>query len=99
MKRRGVNQVELAKLSGIKQQNISRYLNENPQGKFPRDLIALLSLCQALQCTLHELTGLPQLRRAGFLRLSEEAIHVAEVFESLPKDDKRRKGVLKLLQE
>ena len=99
MKRRGVNQVVLARLSGIKQQNISRYLSENPQGKFPRDLGSLLSLCQALNCTLYELTGLPQLKQAGYPELSGEAIRIAEIFDSLPKNDKRRKGVLKLLKE
>ena len=94
-----MNQVELAGLSGIKQQNISRYLSENPQGKFPRDLETLLSLCQALNCTLYELTGLPQLKQAGYPGLSREAIRMAEVFDSLPEDDKRRKSVLKLLSE
>jgi transcriptional regulator with XRE-family HTH domain len=99
MKKRGLNQVELAKLSGIKQQNISRYLNEDPQGKFPRDLMTLLALCEALDCTLFELTGLSQLRQAGFPELSIEAIRVAEIFDKLPKDDRRRKTVLELLQE
>jgi transcriptional regulator with XRE-family HTH domain len=99
MKKRGVNQVELSGLSGIKQQNISRYLSENPQGKFPRDLETLLSLCQALNCTLHELTGLPQLKQAGYPELSKEAVRMAEVFDRLPKDDKRRRDILKLLKE
>ena len=97
-----LTQVELAKLAGIKQQAISRYLNEDPQGKRPRDLEALVALCLALNCSLYDLTGLRSLRQiqssaSNSNDLSEEALQIARCFDKLSSKDPKRARIKKSL--
>lgn len=102
MARAELTQVDLAKLSGIKQQAISRYLNEDPQGKRPRDLEALVALCLALNCSLYDLTGLRSLREIQTSApdsqgLSDEAIRLARLFDKLSSKDPKRARIKKAL--
>ena len=104
MAKKSLNQVELARISGVKQQYISRYLNENSQGKYPRDIKTLLSLCQALDCNLYDLTGIPELRRVGLIGaqvgdFSKEALKFARKYDALPPSDPRRVAIKKSLSE
>lgn len=95
MAERGLNQVELAKKSGIKQQLISSYLNESSYAKFP-SLNNLIALARALKCSLEELTGFgdigkfEKLNIDSAIKLSDSAIKLAKFYESLPADDVRR---------
>ena len=103
MKKAGLNQVQLAKTSGVKQQYISRYLNENVEGKLPRSLETLVSLCKALNCSLFELTGLRSIRsvsrmgRSNF-NLSAEALSIARQYEKLSTKDPKRMTIKRLLR-
>lgn len=61
MREGDINQVELAKKSGISQPRISGYLSESKYAKFP-SLKNLIKLARALHVSLEELTGLESLR-------------------------------------
>lgn len=103
MKRAGLNQVQLASKSGVKQQYISRYLNENVEGKLPRSLVTLVSLCKALDCSLYELTGLRSLRSVSPIgqsnfNLSAEALSIARQYEKLSTKDPKRMTIKRLLR-
>ncbi len=103
MKKAGLNQVQLARKSGVKQQYISRYLNENVEGKLPRSLETLVSLCVALDCSMYELTGLKALtklnrRDGGQLDLSAEALNIASQYDKLSKKDPKRTTIKRLLR-
>ena len=101
MSERGMNQVELAKKSGISQPRISGYLNESKYAKFP-SLKNLVALARALNCTLEELTSFESLRgiekeAEAVKKLTEEEQALLDAYESLPDDDWRKKAVNKLL--
>lgn len=103
MKKAGLNQVQLAKKSGVKQQYLSRYLNENAEGKLPRSLETLVSLCKALDCSLYELTGLRSLRSVTTMRrsnsnLSAEALSIARQYDKLSTNDQKRAAIKRLLR-
>jgi len=102
MKDRGLNQVELAKKSGISQPLISNYLIQSPRGKQPT-LRNLLALQRALGCTLEELTGIPALQgieeKIAKHRPTPEAIAFAEALEKLSPDDPRRRAIELLLMD
>lgn len=97
MAERRVNQVELAKKSGIKQPLISSYLNESRYARFP-SLKNLIALARALKCTLDELTGLERSRNSRKVidnspQFGETATKLAELYESLPDDDWRKQAM------
>lgn len=103
MAKKGMNQVELAKKSGIKQPLISSYLRESPSAKLP-SLPNLLRLARALSCTLEQLTGLES--TAGIenaaheidpATLTPEEREMLEAFKALPPDDWRRQAVENIL--
>lgn len=101
MKDRGLNQVELAKKSGIKQQLISSYLRESKVARVP-SLKSLLRLADALGCSLDELTGhrVPEQdggEAAETLNLSGDALELARLYDKLPAGDWCREAVQKLL--
>ena len=103
MKKAELNQVQLAKKSGVKQQYLSRYLNENAEGKLPRSLETLVSLCKALDCSLYELTGLSSLRSVSQIgktdsNLSAEALRIARQYENLSTKDPKRTTIKRLLR-
>lgn len=103
MKKAGLNQVQLANKSGVKQQYLSRYLSENVEGKLPRSLETLVSLCKALDCSLYELTGLRSLRSVSptgrsNLNLSAEALSIARQYEKLSTKDPKRVAIKRLLR-
>lgn len=103
MKKAELNQVQLAKKSGVKQQYLSRYLNENAEGKLPRSLETLVSLCKALDCSLYELTGLSSLRSVSQngktdSNLSAEALSIARQYEKLSTKDPKRMTIRRLLR-
>ena len=103
MKKAGLNQVQLARKSGVKQQYISRYLNENVEGKLPRSLETLVSLCKALDCNLYELTGLRSLKSVTTMRrsnsnLSAEALSIARQYEKLSSKDPKRMTIRRILR-
>ena len=98
---RGVNQVELAKKSGIKQQLISSYIKESRYAKFP-SLKNLIALAKALKCSLDELTGFEGSRSTRKVidkspQLGETATKLARFYESLPVDDWRKRALEEFL--
>lgn len=62
MAERGLNQPELARLSGVDQSLISRYLRSDKRARLPR-LKNLVALAKALDCTLEDLTGVKKTDR------------------------------------
>lgn len=59
MRGRYINQPELARLSGVDQSLISRYLREDPRAKLPK-VNNLMALAAALGCSLDHLVGWSQ---------------------------------------
>ena len=97
----GLNQVELAKKSGVPQSLISQHLSGHPNVQTP-SLKTLVALARALNCTLEELTGLESLKNIekeanAIGELSAEEKAVLEAYNSLPDDDWRRKAVDEIL--
>lgn len=97
MERARVNQVELAKRTGLNQSNISQYL----KGSVEPTLDSLLSLTRALRCTLEEITGLPALHGAEskIPKLSEDAVKFGTFFESLADGDPLKEYLRKLIAQ
>lgn len=62
MAERGLNQPELARLSGVDQSLISRYLRNDQRARLPR-LKNLVALAKALDCTLEDLIGVKKTDR------------------------------------
>jgi len=90
-------------ITGVKQQYLSRYLNENDTGKLPRSIETLVSLCKALDCSLYELTGLSSLRSVSQngktdSNLSAEALSIARQYEKLSTKDPKRMTIRRLLR-
>jgi len=97
----GLNQVELAKKSGVEQSLISKHLSGHPDVQTP-SLNTLVALANALNCTLEQLTGLESLKGIekdanAIGELSAEEKAVIEAYNSLPDDDWRRKAVDEIL--
>lgn len=90
MAKKGMNQVELAKLSGIQQPLISSYINGSPRAKYP-SLKSLVKLAQVLNCTLEELTGIATFKdiekKSENLVLSENAKKLLDKFNKLAEGD------------
>ena len=59
MRESKINQPELARLSGVDQSLISRYLREDPRAKLPK-VYNLMALAGAFKCSLDQLLGLSQ---------------------------------------
>jgi len=99
---RGLNQVELAKKSGVGQDQISRYLRIDRKGKYP-GLHNLVALSQALDCTLEELTGMEALHgieeKVAEHQPTPKALAFAEALEKLSESDPRRKAIEMLLTD
>ena len=87
MAERGINQPELAHLSGVDQSLISRYLRSDKKAKLP-NLNNLVALAKALNCTLENLAGveIPQgrLEKDTDPQRSSEQIALLEAYEKLP---------------
>ena len=97
----GLNQVELAKKSGVEQSLISKHLSGHPDVQTP-SLNTLVALANALHCTLEELTGLDSLKNiekkaeaVGDLSAEEKAI--LEAYSNLTDDDWEKRAVEKIL--
>jgi transcriptional regulator with XRE-family HTH domain len=101
MQSRRMNQVALAKKSGIKQQLISSYIRKSKMAQYP-SLRNLMRLAKALECTVDELLGLSTAKnRSPDLltgeKLSKQTLRLAEALDRLPKDGWRWKAIKHLL--
>ena len=87
MAERGLNQPELARLSGVDQSLISRYLRGNARAKCP-SINNLVALAKALNCSLERLVGLEELPRnqeeEEKIQPSNEQIVLTRAFDKLP---------------
>lgn len=97
----GLNQVELAKKSGVRQSLISQHLSGHPNVQTP-SLKTLTALARALHVSLEELTGLESLKGiekeaddVGDLSIEEKEI--LEAYHALSDNDWRRKAVEEIL--
>lgn len=97
---RGMNQVDLAKASGVHQQLISSYLRRSNSAKFP-SLKNLLALGQALHCTLEDLTGLEVLhdfeQKAADITPTPKEQEIIDAYNALPDGDPRKTAIDALL--
>lgn len=93
----GLNQVELAKKSGVPQSLISQHLSGHPNVQTP-SLKTLVALARALNCTLEELTGLESLRgiekkveavKDGASSLSPKGREFAHLYNSITDESKK----------
>lgn len=102
MNKRGVNALQLSKISGIHQTMISRYLRKDSKGKLP-SLETLIALAKALHCTLEELTGIESLKnietdsKNAYNELPDDLKVLVDEIIKLPEDDYRRKAIEALL--
>ncbi len=98
MKERKVNQVELAKISGIKQQLISSYIRGSKTARLP-SFKNLIRLANALDCSIDQLIGLDDIASGKAIGsdLSSDSQKIVEAFNALPKDDWRREAIKEIL--
>ena len=89
MTEKNVNQVELAKRSGISQGLISSYIRGGRAAKEP-SLRNLLALQRALHCSLEELTGIPLPPTVDLTdKPTPEGLAFARKFEALTPEDQK----------
>lgn len=97
MKDRNVNQVELAKASGIKQQLISSYIRGSKTARLP-SFKNLIRLSNALDCSIDQLMGLGDSSLGAIgIDLSGDAQRIVEAYTSLPEGDWRREAIKEIL--
>jgi len=98
MKERKVNQVELAKISGIKQQLISSYIRGSKTARLP-SFKNLIRLANALDCSIDQLMGLGDsgMAKVDGLDLSDDAQRIVEAYTRLPEKDWRREAIKEIL--
>ncbi len=98
MKERKVNQVELAKISGIKQQLISSYIRGSKTARLP-SFKNLIRLANALDCSIDQLIGLDDIGsgKAVGSDLTSDSQKIVEAFNRLPKEDWRREAIKEIL--
>jgi len=91
MELKALNQVELARKSGVSQSLISKHVRGEATAQTP-SLKTLIALARALGCTLEELTGLKSLSgiedtmarvRDKRLKLSDRAIELAALYDRI----------------
>jgi len=87
MAQHGLTQSELAKKTGLSQPRISNYIHESDHAKFP-SFKNLISLAEALRCSLDELVGLKPFKR-GEITLPDEIMGALEVWDKFCDDDKK----------
>lgn len=90
---------ELAKKSGVHYSQIYGYIRGHKKGKHP-NLNTMLSLAQALHCTLEELTGLPALHdaKSKLPNLTPDAVRFGKFFESLLDGDPLKEYLRKMME-
>ncbi len=101
MSEKGINQVELEKRSGVKQQLISNYVNESKPSIFP-NLTNLRKLAEALSCSADELIGreIPMKTPVVAEKALELDPETKEMLEDIRKiSDKDKKKLLKKMIE
>ena len=98
MKERKVNQVELAKISGIKQQLISSYIRGSKTARLP-SFKNLIRLANALDCSIDQLIGLDDIAsgKTGGLDLTGDSQKIVEAYNRLPETDWRREAIKEIL--
>ena len=94
---KGINQPELAKLSGVDQSLISRYLRGDVKAKFP-SFENLLALANGLKVTLFELTGSEILKNLEseaekITDITDEEKQILEAYMKLKDTDPRKKAI------
>lgn len=95
MKERHVNQVELSKISGIKQQLISSYIRGSKTARLP-SFKNLIRFANALDCSIDQLMGFSR-GKAYSLDLSGDPQRIVEAYSRLPKEDWRREAIKEIL--
>jgi len=102
MAEKGMNQVQLAKKSGIKQPLISHYINESKWAKYP-SLKTLIVLGHALHCSLEDLVGTDTLNApdkkllttsVNEIEITENGKKLIEGYKTLSQTDKEKIGEL-----
>lgn len=93
----GLNQVELAKKSGVPQSLISQHLAGHPNVQTP-SLNTLIALARALNVTLEELTGLAATKGIekeadSITDITAEEQAIIDAYNALPEDDWKKKAV------
>lgn len=101
MAKRGMNQVELARASGVSQPSISNYLNQVKSALTPSPE-NLYALAKALHCTMEQLSGLAVLhgieeKLEQQIQPTDKELAILEAYRRLPEGSPERQIIDKWL--